>query len=286
MAALKSVGGSGQRNLCLRVLLLCLVLTAVASRTGAEQSPSPGGGYYALLIGQAASPGDGLEAMAAVENDLRGFKTMLEGMTATPYRIRFCLNPDRAGIVKAMNTAFREAGPEDLCLIYYGGHGKNSAVEHRRALMVGADGETLAAAELLKLLEEVPGKKVLILDSCYAGMVIDVRRQQANEMQEDGIIYILAGAASGEEALNSGSGPDACGLFTWSLLYGSGYDERTKRELPGLPADQDQNGRISFQEAYLYTHAMTTGVSGAQHPQADPLNSDITLWSKERSQEE
>ena len=95
--------------------------------------------------------------------------------------------------------------------------------------MADADGEWITAEELLDLLDAISGKKLIILDSCYAGMLIRGLVTGKGGEQGNGAYFILAAAGEEEEAKNGGRGQTEYGWFTWSLLYGSGYDESSIR---------------------------------------------------------
>ena len=72
--------------------------------------------------------------------------------------------------------AFQGAGEEDTSWLYLSTHGVTwTAEEELRMALLLSDGESeeaLEAGALRAILDEVPGKKVLILDACHAGAMI------------------------------------------------------------------------------------------------------------------
>lgn len=281
---MKEAGNNGRKKprLCACIpavlMILCLLLTARASAQQPAESPA-GCDYYALLIGQTGTEEGTQSLETAVRRDLRSMEEMLQGM-ATPYRIRSIVNPSREKLAEEIGTAFREAGAEDVCLLYYGGHGRYSAAESRRGVMTDAEGAWISAEELLALMDEMSATKIIILDSCYAGMLIRNLNNRSNGSQDKEDYFILAAAGEEEEAKNGGQGENQYGWFTWSLLYGSGYDERTGKTTPAMPADRDGDGAVSLKEALQYTRAIMSGVSTDQHPEMYPAEGNLILWSR------
>ena len=160
-----------------------------------------------------------------------------------------------------------ETEKNDLVVVSYSGHGN----EGNGNLMVNAspssrDYEEISREELLERLSSIPGKKLLILDSCYSGLFIPsssfhgadifasgekedrwlgsnypetmwraaIEKKDQGESLEN--IWILASSGRSQESSDNLDAGDSrfqtCyGAFTYYILKGLGYD--TERNIPG-----------------------------------------------------
>lgn len=138
----------------------------------------PGGGKTrCLLVGcdrfvsMPATTPAGANNTAAMEEMLRDF---LPG----PFSVRRSVNgPGTAeGLEDLLQQTFGEATDADTSLIYFSTHGILFSEDGRRhmALLLsdGEQEERLEPDRLRKMLDRIPGKKILILDTCHSGAVI------------------------------------------------------------------------------------------------------------------
>lgn len=138
----------------------------------------PGGGKTrCLLVGcdrfvsMPATTPAGANNTAAMEEMLRDF---LPG----PLSVRRSVNgPGTAeGLENLLQRTFGEATDADTSLIYFSTHGILFSEDGRRhmALLLsdGEQEERLEPDRLRKMLDRIPGKKILILDACHSGAVI------------------------------------------------------------------------------------------------------------------
>ena len=76
-----------------------------------------------------------------------------------------------------IRVAFRGAGEKDTSFLYLSTHGVAWTEENQeKAVLILSDGEreeALAPDTLRRMMDEVPGKKVLILDCCHAGAIAE-----------------------------------------------------------------------------------------------------------------
>ena len=123
--------------------------------------------YRALLVCN-NYPGTSL-ALPGTENDVAGMKAMLSRMSATPYRITTKSNLSAEGIASAITSAFSSATANDVSLFYFAGHGANAVGTSYHGALVGTGTTYLSVARLKTVLDQIPGKKIIIIDSCHSG---------------------------------------------------------------------------------------------------------------------
>ena len=128
--------------------------------------------YRALLIGNNAYPDSPLYGcindMNAMSKLLRSFSN---GFTCTTKP-----NQTKSGILSAISSTFAGATENDVSLFYYAGHGSGSE-SYVDSTYSGAlyciDGKNLTSKELADALSKVPGRVIVILDSCFSGAMIN-----------------------------------------------------------------------------------------------------------------
>lgn len=265
--------------------------------------------YRALLIGN-TYPGSTL-ALPGCDNDVAGMKAMLSRMTATPYRVTTRSNLSAADIESAIKNAFSSATANDVSLFYFAGHGANAVGTSYHGSIVGVGNTYLSVARLKTVLDQIPGKKIVILDSCHSGQMIgrsagesarvstselnafnsqvvsafSAQTRGANDLANSGY-YVITAAHSTEESVNMGYDADQdgvmdklFGLFTYALTQGSGWNMATNRVL-SLSADSDGNGEITLHEAYSYARYQAQNSNKNQTAQVYPANSSMVIWAK------
>lgn len=122
--------------------------------------------YYALLIGNAEY--DYLQQLRACKYDADGIARALKGR----YAIRTSHDLTASGMRSAIRSAYAGADENCTCLFFYSGHGVSTAGSYSGAL-VGVDGEIVLPSALRAALDAaVPGRCVVLLDSCASGSYI------------------------------------------------------------------------------------------------------------------
>ena len=235
--------------------------------------------YRALLIGQTYSGVKTYTRLPGCAEDALAMEAMLREMGGTPYETHVELDLNGSDILIAISETFRESQEEDVCLFYYTGHGQQSNNNKERGALVGTDGETIALDKLCEQLLAVPGEKILILDSCYAGSVLPYLISERANGPEDVSIRALLAAGPDEQAhsVQTAESGEAYGTFTRSLINGSTEDE-TKRL---LPADRNRDGAISIMEAYYYVRNFSDGPALGSTAMVYPENVSGILWARE-----
>lgn len=265
--------------------------------------------YRALLICN-TYPGTSL-ALPGTDNDVAGMKAMLSRMSATPYRVTTKSNLSADGMVSAIKSAFSSATANDVSLFYFAGHGANAVGTSYHGALVGTGTTHLTVAKLKSTLDQIPGKKIVIIDSCHSGQMIgrstdssaavskselnsfnskvvaafSAQTRSADNLANSGY-YVITAAHSTEESVNMGYDADSdgildkhFGLFTYMLTQGSGWNMATNK-VRSLSADSDGNGEITLHEAYSYARYKALSSNPGQTAQVYPSNSSMVIWAK------
>jgi hypothetical protein len=237
------------------LLVMCLVLGSAATAAADE----PVG--YALIVGSNA-PGPGQQELAWAEEDAGEVAALLQEMGGfRPGNVRVLLAPTPAVLLSEIERMEREivmSGHPAKVFFYYSGHAKASGLSLGKA--------ELPLAELRARLLDVPSKLTLVvLDACQSGAF---SRAKGAEPAAD-------------FSFNSKSGLDATGVAVLASSTGSELSQEsdflrssyfTHHLLVGLrgAADDNDDGRVSLDEAYRYTyhHTLTATAAtavGSQH---------------------
>lgn len=279
-----------------------------ASTTGAGLTVSSDAPVYrALLVGN-TYPGTYL-ALLGCDNDVAGMKAMLSRMTTTDYRITTKSNLSANQIVSAIKSTFSGATANDVSLFYYAGHGQNATGTSYHGSIVGTGPTYLTVANLKAALDTIPGKKIVILDSCHSGAmigrstdsaagvskselssfnkkVVSAFSQQSRSNLANSGYYVITAAHSTEECVSMGNDADDdgvidkyFGIFTYSLCQGSGWNMATNR-VCSLSADSNDDGEITLHEAFSYARSKALSSNPNQTAQVYPSNSSMVVWAK------
>ena len=131
--------------------------------------------YRALLIGQCNY--QSAAVLNGTLNDVQSMKNVLSDYAGTSYAISACTDLTAAQITQNISDAFAQAQPQDVSLVFYAGHGVQGGS------LYGIDGNTVTPAALRECMDEIPGRKILIVDACYSGALIG-RSDSEADMQE------------------------------------------------------------------------------------------------------
>ena len=174
------------------------------------------------------------------------------------------------GTADALETlvrdTFSDARPGDTSYLYLSTHGVTweEDGETRTALMIsdGTNEETLEPARLRVVLDGIPGKKVLILDACHSGAVLD---------EFAGTDYlVLASCAAAEDSyfwFADNAEESGTGYFTTAL-------ESALRASHPDQIDPDGNGGISLGEI----RDRIAALYGASQVQSSPENREQVIF--------
>lgn len=258
--------------------------------------------YRALLIGQ-TYPNTSSE-LPGPDVDARSMRSMLNTMTGTPYQVTVKYNLTATGILSAISTAFAGADEDSVSLFYYSGHGAQSYGNEYHGALCGIGNTYVTVDQLRAALDQIPGKKIVLLDSCHSGEHIGksangvyvvtkadlasfnskvisafASKSKANLAADE--YYVITASRSTETSQSvSYNGDDYVGLFTYALLQGSGFDELDNAQISGLYSDNNGDKQISLAEAYSYAYELALDINPEQNAQVYPVNSSFVLWGR------
>lgn len=257
---------------------------------GEDDGPPPH--FWAVIIGTHDYKGDALDLRypakdaQSMATALRIASEQLFGPENTHVTLLTTAEGDARPTIEAIEQAFgqlAQAQPQDLVLIYLAGHGLTfdpggGADYYYLTPEFGAfeeiedpsvrDTRTLSGTRMQELLLESPaGKRVLILDTCHSGALVDTldagasraappgQARALERMKDRTGTYVLAGAAA--DAVSYETTRYGQGVLTYALLEG----------MRGAALDGN-----SVNVASLFHHArdrvpeLAEGIGGIQRP--------------------
>jgi len=229
------------------VKVLCFLLCAVMGFV--SRGPAGGGKTRCLLVGC-----DRFVSMPATTpagaNNTRTMEGVLEDFLPEPASIRRTV--DGPGTVRELEElvleTFADAKDQDVSLIYFSTHGILFSEDGRRhmALLLsdGEQEERLEPEQLRKILDRVPGRKILILDACHSGAVIGAGADDFVNRFRGRMYSVLVSCGAEEDSWFWSAETDAytgTGYFTSAL-------ENALRASDPEQIDPDGSGMISLEE--------------------------------------
>lgn len=181
-----------------------------------------------------------------------------EGGALDDSRIRILIDEDatKLNIVNAMEKTFGRAGPNDLVLLYFSGHGLKGSF-----LPYDFDGynNKLFHEEINDILRKSPAKyKLCIADACHSGSLLAMRDAELPSLLNS--YYENLAKAQPGTALIMSSKSDETSLESSGLRQGV-FSHYLIRGLKG-EADRDGNSLVSVQELYDFVKAEVRDYTG------------------------
>ena len=140
--------------------------------------------YRALLIGQERFSRDYCPRNRGDVDMMAEMLGSVRGLYGGKYAITKQYDLSTAGVLKAIRTAFASADADDVSLFFIATHGDASSTgDASGALSTCPDG-SLWLKDLAAALNEVPGKVIVILESCGSGAAIYANGKSAAEAAE------------------------------------------------------------------------------------------------------
>jgi len=215
-----------------------------------ESTKGSTGKTWALVVG--ISSYDHMPALRYADDDAWLFYSNLisnSGAALDEGQVKILIDESatREKILDNLKTIAQKAGPEDLLLFYFSGHGYEGSF-----LPIDYDGfsNKLFHSEINTILAQTSARqKICIADACHSGSLFAAKGQQTNDFinmysdfagNDSGTALILS-SKSKETSLESQGLRQ--GVFTYFLVKG----------LKGM-ADQDQDGIIRLQEIFDYIY--------------------------------
>lgn len=194
--------------------------------------PVVGGKIFVLAIGVDRFQTPDIPPLVNAAADATGLAQALDG-PSTRLTLMTDEQASRQAILEALDRLAAEAGPDDTAVIFLAGHGvpiegryyflpNDIATKSREAIQT----QGISQDEIIAALGRLRAwRAAVVLDTCFAGLLAvedAVFRQSANDTVAGQLVrasgrFILAGAASKEEALD---GVNGHGVFTGALIEG------------------------------------------------------------------
>jgi hypothetical protein len=159
-------------------------------------------------------------------------------------------------IKRTMTEIFGQAGPNDLVMLYFSGHGLRGSF-----LPFDFDGyrNKLLHEEISAILKRSPAKyKLCIADACHSGSLLSMRGGSPNEMMAD--YYNNLAKANAGTALIMSSKSDETSLESSGLRQGV-FSHFLIRGLKG-EADTDDDKLVSVKELYNFINYNVRSYTG------------------------
>ncbi|MGB4405855.1 MAG: caspase family protein [Sphaerochaeta sp.] len=237
------------------------------------------------------------EVINKTERNKTGTLMIQEGYTV-PTDITLPSNyPSRENVISRLENLTTITTEDDLTIFTYSGHGDGTAgdlVFATTKVNTGPyDTDTMDAETLLSLMAAIPGKKLIILDSCFSGMFVEDSPSSTNIILNNSIekffetyyssdkygkpdLFVLTASVNTESW--EPNVPHVHGFFTNALLEALGWYHPHSDTLSSVPIEYPpaaKNGQITVDGlfAYIkknqgidsryygseYQHPMTTG---------------------------
>lgn len=266
--------------------------------------------YRALLVGQVNYDPSFAAPLPACAQDARLMKNMLnhvKGASGGKFKITEKTDLSYDAFKAAVRLAFADADDNDVSLLYYSGHGVSAREDDYAGALCMVPKGYYKIPDLADLLQSVPGKVIVIFDSCGSGASIYQEEGAENaqiaasfdaavidafaaadpgafdegfaantgELRVTNKYYVLVAARHRESSMAS----DYASYFTGWLTDGVGL-------VGDMPADADRNRYVTLNELFKYIKKVGNdfpiydddGNVHYQHVQVYPKKSGFRLF--------
>ncbi|MCK5871809.1 MAG: caspase family protein, partial [Methylococcales bacterium] len=222
---------------------------------------------YAILIGNGSFPDEPtLHTLRCPLLDVVGLEKVLkDGARGDFNEVIVLKDQNHNEIERCLNKICNQAKKQDLVLVYYSGHGKQSKSWQLYLASLDTEVDLLnsTAVGLNKVYEFINDSRcqkiILILDCCHSGAAsrafkgnIDTKLKQLNEQSQG--TYLISASTEHQFAVENLE--DKYSLFTKHLIAG----------LETGAADKNGNGLITLDELYQYVHDNVLAENKDQRP--------------------
>jgi hypothetical protein len=259
---------------------------------------------------------EAVTAKAQGEKEYHGYLFLQEGGTTTTTKTVTIGNtapvntfPTKANLLKAFENLESIATPNDLIIFTYSGHGSPLG-----ELLLAEEGEktndNVAASTFLEALSQVPGRKLMILDTCYSGLSIPESGASHSTLLNNNIskwykkywdssrytkpeVFVLTASTDTKSYEEEITNEHRHGLFTFALLDALGWkhphDDYASIPLASLPIPPAAKESILSADS-LYTYVKDykstnkwikyfSSFSQGQHPMVSGGALDMVLFT-------
>ncbi|MGC4805022.1 type VII secretion protein EccCb [Micromonospora sp. DT233] len=228
----------------------------------------------ALLIANDRYVDESLSDLYAPREEARDLLSLLADADIGAFDQTVLLeNESKSSIERAMETMLRAAGPEDLVLLYFSGHGVRSSKRGRLHLAVAntevehLSSTAVSASFVRELLDESDAaSSVILLDCCYSGAFEGQGLKTTDDLALDGELktgygrYVVTATNSVERADDgrpaSETAPRLRSAFTETVIQG----------LSTGAADLTGQGRITPDDLWRYVRMELPRRAPSQSP--------------------
>ena len=223
-------------------------------------------------------------------------------------------NLTKSQIVSAIRYTFSGADSNDVSLFYYSGHGAVNS-NNTMGYLVGVDSSSLSMKDLAASLKKIPGKVVVVLDSCDSGNAIakdinaptmdyspevfdrtavdafaavnttlesvpDSADVEKNGELRNSKFLVLAAGQKNENTYDVYNNGVYGGLFTRYFVQGTGCSFPGGNYSGRIPCDTNYDRKITLKEMYTYTRRNVLAYNGNQHVTCYPYGSTGVILKK------
>jgi len=157
--------------------------------------------------------------------------------------------PNRSNLIAALSSWLRLAGPEDLVLVYFTGHGKDNGNESFLLPCDVIEGDLLLTGVPISYVRQQlelckAKRKILVLDMCHSGGKGDEAMTATTQsaLEQGAGMVTLASCSVNEKS------------FEWEEKGRSVFSYYLTEALAGgADVDRDRNGYVSVGETYTHT---------------------------------
>ena len=208
------------------------------------------------------------------QRDAEAFESLaIYTLGIPPSRVQLLTGPTCAQMIKALQQAGEETGPDGTVYVYFAGHGASSSDGER--LILGADvpydadlfeDSGLTLDRVQRLASTGGGRVVLLVDACYTGT-----GRTGGALVEGGRSYVPRGAVKAEtrSTVWTAAGPDEVAGPLDAVQHGafSYFAIGALRGWADGELDGERDGRVSAEEADRFVSRALKEVGiRSQHP--------------------
>ena len=137
-----------------------------------------GTNYRALVVAQTYP--NSSQFLEGPANDLLAVRSCLSSMQTTPWQVTSCSNLSSSAFLSQIASVFSSADVNDVSLLYYSGHGRTDGS------LVGSNFASITPQMLKTALDPIPGRKVIVIDACFSGQLIDADAAGSSRTRSSG----------------------------------------------------------------------------------------------------
>ena len=167
-------------------------------------------------------------------------KSKIDGQT---YSTKLMGNPSKTQLLSGIAGFFSGCGDDDVSVVFLCSHGQmDSGYTNYRLLRPGNTEHPsdpnyyVTSREIMNCVARIPGKVVLILDSCYSGTFLQDMTGALNA-QGGRIAVITAASDTRATYYNVKNANRAVDFFSYFMLQGLGYNEKEGAWIAGPAGD-------------------------------------------------